>query len=233
MILCIYLVIEKIYGGFWPYICFLKGKRNEIKGESMSNLRMLLIMCLGLWLNISQATVKKTDCLHQRNKVCHLIMKLNNKIENKDAYKLSNIFSKVSRKYKLDPRLLVSIAFQESSFKKDAVRKVKGLVYDEALGKYKQLAVGADFCMMQIHMSNIKKMNLSVKKLLENTRYCVEAGAKILSRYKKKHSKVDEIWWTYYNANTKAKRKIYYNKVIRHLDKLSASSARIIASLKE
>ena len=82
-------------------------------------------------------------------------------------------------------------------------------------------------------MSNIKKMNLDVQKLLTRPSYCIEAGAKILSKYKKKHSKKDKIWWTYYNANTIAKRKIYYNKVIRHLDKLGAHKMRDIASLNK
>ena len=175
-------------------------------------------------------SVKTSDCLHKRNKVCHKIMKLNPKMDKKEAYKLSNILFKASRKYSLDVNLLVSIAFQESTFNNNAVRKVKGLTLNKETTQYETTSVGADFCMMQIHMSNIQRMELDVHKLLSSPKYCIEAGAKILSRYHKKYKTQDKIWWTFYNANTKAKRRIYYSKVIRHLNKISDEQKRDIAS---
>ncbi len=204
--------------------------RMKREGQIMRNYSSLLIIMGLCWLNIGQAELKKDNCLHKRNKICHSIIKLNDRIDHKEAYKLSNVFSKVSKIYKLDPKLLVSIAFQESSFNGSAVRKVSGLVFDEEKGEYKKLSVGADFCMMQIHMSNIKKMKLDVNRLLTDKAYCIEAGAKILSRYKKQHSKTDKSWWTYYNAKTKAKRDIYFNKVVKHLDNIQITKNREIAS---
>lgn len=208
----------------------------------MKNLRNLKILILSLSIltgTIGFATVKKTDCLHKRNTICKSINKLNPKMDLKDAYKLSNLFARVAKKYKLSPRLLVSIAFQESSFKADAIRKVTGLVFDEAENEYKKVRVGSDFCMMQIHISNIHKMDLKVDKLLKNPSYCIEAGAKILSKYKDLYSKKEKNWWTNYNAKSRAKQEIYFHKVSRHLRKISneeveneQKSGRVVASAK-
>lgn len=189
-----------------------------------------LILCLlGLSLGsyCSFAAVKKTNCLHKKNTLCRSMLKLNPEMDPKKAYHLSNIFSQLSKKYKIDPKLILSIAFQESSFKLDAVRKVTGLIYDIETSSYKTMRVGSDFCMMQIHISNIKKMNLNVKKLLKNPRYCIENGVKILAKYKRRFSKKTSIWWTHYNAKTKAKQKIYLNKVSKHLNKIQKKSSVI------
>jgi hypothetical protein len=198
------------------------------------NLGLLSVLFLVLGATSAFATVKKTDCLHKRNTICRNMNKLNPKMDLKEAYKISNLFSKMAKKYKISPILLVSIAFQESSFKADAIRKVTGLVFDEDSNEYKKVRVGSDFCMMQIHLININKMDLKVDKLLNSPSYCIEAGAKILSRYKGLYGKKDKNWWTHYNAKTKAKQKIYFNKVTRHLTKIDTNNdvARVVASTK-
>ena len=203
----------------------------------MSKYLILYILSLSLGSYSGIAAVKKTHCLHKKNTLCRSMLKLNPEMDPQKAYHLSNIFSQLSKKYKIDPKLILSIAFQESTFKLDAVRKVTGFVYDADSSSYKTMRVGSDFCMMQIHISNIKKMNLNVKKLLKNPRYCIENGVKILAKYKRRYSKKSSEWWTHYNAKTKAKQKIYLSKVSRHLDKIRKKSAirkrRAVASAKQ
>jgi soluble lytic murein transglycosylase-like protein len=203
--------------------------------KNLCNLKVLSLVIILFGSLSAFATVKKTNCLHKRNTICRNISKLNPKMDLKEAYKLSNLFSKISKKYKISADLLISIAFQESSFKHDAIRKVSGLVYDNSTNKYKKVRVGSDFCMMQIHISNIAKMDLKVDKLLKDPKYCIETGAKILSQYKNKYSKKEKRWWTHYNAKTKSKQNIYFDKVARHLKKINNttfSAKRVIASTK-
>lgn len=200
----------------------------------LSNKFKYLVAGVLLILQISAfGSVKKLnrkDCMYKKNTICKSMIKLHPKMDKKKAYKLSNLFSKVAKKYKVDPKLLVSIAYQESTFKPKTVRKVTGLVFNEETGEYKEVKVGEDFCMMQIHQSNIRKMKLDVAKLLKDPKYCLEAGAKILTKYKKKHSKTEKKWWTRYNAKSKAKRAIYFNHISKHLKKLNPK--RVIASEK-
>jgi hypothetical protein len=198
------------------------------------NLSLVGLVVLIFGATSTYASVKKNECLHKRNTICRNMHKLNPTMDLKEAYKLSNLFNKFAIQYDISPTLLVSIAFQESSFKTDAVRKVTGLVFDNESKKYKKVRVGSDFCMMQIHMININKMDLKVDKLLNSPSYCIETGAKILSRYKGLYGKKNENWWTHYNAKSKAKQNIYYNKVSRHLKKidLKRNAKRVVASTK-
>lgn len=193
-------------------------KFNDFKGLILIFILVGAIEALG--------NVKKTDCLHKKNTICQGIMKLQPNIDTKEAYKLSNIFHRVAKKYNLDKRLLISIAFQESGFNLSAVRNVSGLIYDSTLNKFRKMKVGSDFCMMQINSHNIQKMGLSVPKLLSSASYCIEAGAKILAKYQKGFAKKEKTWWTLYNAKTPAKRDIYYNHVVRHYKKLLKKKSR-------
>jgi soluble lytic murein transglycosylase-like protein len=189
---------------------------------------VLLILQLAAFGSVKK--LNRKDCMYKKNTICKSMLKLHPKMDHKKAYKLSNLFSRVAKKYKVNPKLLISIAYQESTFKPKTVRRVTGLVFNEETGEYKEVKVGEDFCMMQIHQSNIRKMKLDVAKLLKDPRYCLEAGAKILTKYKKKYSKTEKEWWTRYNAKSTAKRAIYFNHITRHLNKLSPK--RVIASEK-
>jgi len=102
--------------------------------------------------------LRKTDCLYKGNTICQKLVTLNPKLDHKIAYKYSNLFHKMAKKYRLDPDLLVSIAFQESAFNLKVVRRISGLVFDKSGESFKEVKIGADFCMMQIHHSNIKKI---------------------------------------------------------------------------
>ncbi|MBT3585502.1 MAG: transglycosylase SLT domain-containing protein [Halobacteriovoraceae bacterium] len=182
-----------------------------------------LILLGFLTLSIGSASAKKLtrhDCLYKKNTICRKLVTLKKDMDHKVAYKLSNKFYKAAKKFKLNPDLLISIAFQESGFDPQIVRESTGLSLDEETLKYKEVSIGSDFCLMQINIQNIKKMKLDVDKLLNNPTYCLKAGATILSQIKKKYSEDEEFWWTRYNARHELKREIYYNHVSRHLDKL-------------
>ena len=194
------------------------------------------ISCLAAFLtlflsNTLMAELTSKDCMYKKNTICQKLITLRPRLDHKEAYKLSNHFHKISKKYKLDANLLISIAFQESSFKLNTVRKILGLIYDDDTETFKEMRLGSDFCMMQINTKNIRKMKLNVKKLLNNSAYCIEAGAKILASYKVLHSKKDKTWWTFYNAILESKRDIYCHHVSRHLKKITnKKSIRAVAS---
>lgn len=124
--------------------------------QKVAKSSIILVLTLGALPVFGQ--LKPNDCMYKKNTICQKLVKLNPKLDHKQAYKYSNYFHKMAKKYNLDPNLLISIAFQESSFKADAIRKIKGLVFDEKGESFKEVKIGADFCMMQIHASNIKKL---------------------------------------------------------------------------
>ena len=134
------------------------------------------------------------------------------------ALKISDQFLTVSRKYKIPPLLLVSIAKQESNFRLDVVRKVNGLSLVE--GAYKESTVGSDFCMMQINVYNIKRLHFDAGRLITDSGYCIDSGAQILNSFRKGKTHTPPGWWSRYNASSEFHRQIYQKYVLKHWRKI-------------
>lgn len=199
----------------------------------MKALNGIKITLLGLLLastsTVLAASSDNSKCMQPKNVLCQSIVNLNPYMDHDDAYELSNHFHQTALKYDVPAKVLVAIAYQESAFKQDTIRKISGFTYDEVFG-YQEVKIGADFCMMQINIKNIRNMDLSIEQLLKDPKYCIEAGAKVLSMYKELYSKKDSMWWAYYNAVQKDKRALYHKLVTRHLDKIQKSQDRKVAS---
>lgn len=190
---------------------------------------LLILICISVSANAFTASKsdKKHKCHLPQNKICQSIAKLHPNVDLDEAYLYSNTFFRVARKFKLDPKLLVSIAFQESAFRLGAVRKSRGLAVVD--GEFKETAIGADFCMMQINSSNIIKLDIEPEKLLTDHEYCIKTGAKLLKGMKKRFAKKERYWWTRYNAKTPSKRRKYRYLVSRHLQKVEGVYGKKVA----
>jgi len=119
-------------------------------------------------------------------------------INPKYAQELSRAIVKVSKQYDLNPNLYAAILMQESAYRLNAVNK-KSL----------------DFGIAQINDRTIKAFRLNKRKLTSNLDYAIEAGAIVLSDFKKRHGKKETYYWTRYNTSHPGKRLIYKNKVLR------------------
>ena len=157
-------------------------------------------------------------CFNGKNSICEFIVSLNQRMPLSESLALSNSFYRIAKKYQLDPMLLVSIGFQESSLKLDAVRKSRGFIWDET--EYREVAVASDFCMMQINISNIKAQNIDIDRILTEADYCIEAGAKILKGIERRYSRTETTWWTRYNSVSQIHRDIYEKHIQGHLEKI-------------
>ena len=157
-------------------------------------------------------------CHAADNQVCADIVTLKPKINKDFALLISNHFVQIAQAYSLPVQLLISIAKQESDFRLETIRWVRGLVKQNN-GSFSEGTVGSDFCMMQINAANITRMKLDANRLVSDARYCIEAGAKILSE-SRVHMAKEPTWWTRYNASSAIHRKIYHEHVIKHWRKL-------------
>jgi len=160
----------------------------------------------------------------RKNPIYESIIILNTSIEREVAYSYSNIIAKYSRRYRLNPFLVVSIAKQESGITLSAERGYfTGKVYalsDNTLVRNYEIS---DFCMMQIHRSNVIKLKLDPNRLLEDPEYCIHEGIKILKHFKFFQTLEPYIWWSRYNASSIDKRELYRQDVLRHYLKLKGS----------
>jgi len=173
----------------------------------------ILIFSCSFWVQAKPHTKSISGKL--RHPIFHFIINLRPSINKQLAMKYSNSFHRYSKRYGLDPYLLVAIAMQESGIVLNRIRMVKGYVYVDK--KYVPMKIETDFCMMQIHYRNVENMGLDLKKLITDYDYCIGVGAKILA-YFRRYENSEENWWTRYNTSNSLKRKIYENLVNRYYD---------------
>ena len=169
-------------------------------------------------------------CFQAVNKVCQDIVKLSPHIKLDDAYRYSNAFVRVARRYKIPVQLLVSIAKQESNFRLGVVRTVKGLIQTED-GDWVAGQVGSDFCMMQINAANITHFKMDASKLTTEPEVCIEAGARILASARKFENK-EPAWWTRYNAVSDIHREIYQQHILKHWRKIDPAVDALMCQAK-
>lgn len=155
-----------------------------------------------------------------RNPIYHSLKVLNNKIDHEKAVEYSNLIAKYSRKYSVDPFLLVSIARQESHIVLDTTA---GHLEDEVVllpdGSFVKYFIVSDVCMMQIHRSNVSALNLDPNRLLNDADYCIHEGVKILKNFKYL-ANTDARWWSRYNASKVERRAEYEKFILRHYNKI-------------
>jgi len=185
---------------------------------------MLLLFLISGTLFSEQVAISQPDkrthaCFNGKNPICEDLLILKPGFGPGEALRLSNVFHKVSRRYRLNPRLMVAIAFQESSLTLEAVRQVRGISLEENSSN-DLITVGSDFCMMQINAGNISRLGLDAKKLLTDAEYCIEAGARILRDFQKKYGDLERNWWSRYNSCTPTYREMYEKLVSAHWKKL-------------
>lgn len=114
---------------------------------------------------------------------------------------LAKVILDKSQKYKVSSKILTAILMQESRYDLYAVNHKS-----------------KDFGIAQINYKNIKNMNLDKNKLMTNMDYSIEAGAKILSGFKRYEHKEPQLWWSRYNCGNK---KINNHKCIRYADNVN------------
>lgn len=170
-------------------------------------------------------------------------------LNNEYSMKLSNIIYKMHKKYNIPKKIFTAILMQESGYSLKAKGCHKGLYLDnefldkeiqkclnptteiglkkpnsclENINPYKEKKVCTDFGISQIYYKTAEKFNFDIKKLNEDLKYSVEAGAIVLHNFMKKFRKKDPDWFTRYNCGTKSTTKrdtcqIYKRLVERYM----------------
>ena len=178
---------------------------------------VLLILMTTLFAMFTQqknSWATQVDCV-EHALFCQ-IKRNNPKIKNHHAMYLSNVIYKVTKKYKLNPQIFTAILAQESRYKLEARNCTSG--YDKSLLPDKvEIKVCSDYGIGQIYYKTAEAYNLDINRLLYDLEYSVEAGAIVLSDFKKRYGHKEDDYWSRYNSSTKTKRNIYKQLVARFL----------------
>lgn len=147
--------------------------------------------------------------------------------------KLSNEIYRASKKYRIPARIYTAILMQESRYRLNAIREVKGhskltpTEEKEALNnciyqKYVKYSVCAekvfearkivkvvtDYGIAQIYYETADSYKFDTELLLSDLQYSVDSGAKVLSYFHKRYSKKESDWWVRYNIGTRQKSRV-------------------------
>lgn len=136
-------------------------------------------------------------------KISNKIVKNNPEISKNRSLKIAKLIIEMSKKYDIPSNIYTAILMQESAYKINAKNCKNNKCYDYGIS--------------QINIMNVKHYKLSIKRLTSDLRYSIEAGAMILSYFKKHYGHKEKDWWTRYNAGNPIKRQEYKRKVTRFL----------------
>jgi hypothetical protein len=123
-------------------------------------------------------------------------------LNDKKRNEISIALYQSSKKFKLDPKIMVAIISTESNFNNSAV-SVSG---DLSLAQINTKVWDVEFTRLGLGKIN-KKM------LKKDESYALDKMGKILSLLKSRHGKKDVQWYAVYHSKTKKHKSIYEGKI--------------------
>ena len=147
---------------------------------------------------------------------CH-IKRLKPNIRHEKAIRLSNIFHKSARKYKVNnPIRSVAIAMQETSLNLKLSRKQNVIVFNDDMTAWEVIKGYSDICMFQFHVNTIVNEKLDPIRLKTDINYCTDQHFKLMKKKIKACKHLGDEAWTCYHSRTSRLRKRYKEDVERY-----------------
>lgn len=135
------------------------------------------------------------------------------KMNDKKRMQVSLALYQASKKYAVDPKLMVAIISTESDFNNAAV-SVSG---DLSLAQINTKVWNAEF-------SRLGLAKINTKLLKKDETYALNKMGKILSILKNRHAKKDSKWYATYHSKTKKYKNAYDGKVQNKLRMIASVS---------
>jgi hypothetical protein len=171
--------------------------------------------------NLVEASKKtKYEFKKAASRIEKAILTLNPSVNPKKARRLSAIVAINSVKYKIDPRIMLSILNVESSFDQSAVSSTN------------------DISIAQINLNvwtpsffkNKTGKPLDVKRLKRDEAYAISRMCLILNYYKGKFPN-DKFWYARYHSSTPKFKSAYLSKLIKSVKKIKFLGSDIIKDI--
>jgi hypothetical protein len=123
------------------------------------------------------------------------------------AFHLNNI----SKKYKIDPKIMIAIIDTESDFDNTKI---------STTGDLSLAQINTDIWNREL--KRMKLPEIDSKRLKTDEHYALNQMAMILSILKNRHSSKDGIWFARYHSHTKKYKNVYFAKVDLRMRKIAS-----------
>lgn len=204
----------------------------------------IVLAFLFSFISKANATGKNYDC--SKHPIYCQILNNKPNINRVFAFQLSNSIYKMSQKYDIPSDLMAAILAQETMYEvgkkncttgvavvevshEDKVNRMKtcndnfnigSLSFADCMGgvekRMQKTTICTDFGIGQIYYKTVESYEFDIDKLLNDMDYSVEAAFIVMKDFKNRYGKHEKFWWTRYNAVSKSKRDIYYDRVARY-----------------
>ncbi len=164
-------------------------------------LTTIVLFCISLTAIPANMTKNEKAFLEVR-KIERMVKHLEPSMSDKDANKIAYLINKNAKKFKIDPKIMLSIIDTESDFRQDAV---------SSSGDISIVQINADVWVSEFKRRGMGELN--VAKLKKSEGYAILKMAQILNELKTKHAKTDPKWFARYHSKTLKFKNPYAKKV--------------------
>lgn len=181
----------------------------------MFSLRWFTVGVLGFYLLGLALEANAANCV--KHPIFCQIKRLKPNIGYKKAMRLSNMFYRSARKYKVNnPIRSVAIAMQETSLNLKLSRIQNIIIFNDDMTKWEVIRGYSDICMFQFHVNTIVNEKLDPIRLKTDINYCIDQHFKLMKKKIKVCGHLGGDAWTCYHSKTPRLRRRYKEDVERY-----------------
>ncbi len=158
---------------------------------------------------VPKNVVLKSIELQDQKHIETMIKVLNPRMEKVEKIKIAELVSYTSKRYQIDPKLILAIIAIESNFNHDAVSTTGDLSLAQInptvwSKEFKRLGLG----------------ELNIHHLKHNKRYALIKMGQILNELKNRYAKKDKEWYARYHSGNLKFKELYVQKLQNELEKI-------------
>ncbi|MBY0413666.1 MAG: transglycosylase SLT domain-containing protein [Bdellovibrionales bacterium] len=146
--------------------------------------------------------------------IANMIAVVQPELDEKERDAIANHISIASRKFDIDPKIFVSIIDTESNFQENLVSSTGDL----SVAQINVDVWNKEF--LRLKMPTMKK-----EHIMSDCRYAIMKMGEILQIIKKRHAKVDQVWYARYHSNTLKYKSDYLGKLQLRMKMLAKSKS--------
>lgn len=195
---------------FWHWSCNLKGAGELMKLQTL----ITTFICVSLFSSTAcpLSFTAKDITRNNVNVISKMIKAVQPELENKDRNRIAYSLYMTTKKYKVDPKLMIAIIGTESDFVNSKV---------STTGDLSLAQINTDIWNKEFERLGLDKLN--AKRLKKDETYALAKMAEILNILKARHAKHDTKWFARYHSHTTKYKNLYSKKVEKRM--------RMIASI--
>lgn len=173
---------------------------------------LITALLLSLSINAIPVNMKESDWAYvEQNKIVRMINVVEPTLKKVTTIKIAKLIHYTSKRYNIDPKIIVSIIDTESDFRHHKISSTGDLSLVQINPKvwnaeFKRLGLG----------------ELNIQQLKQSERYALIKMGQILNDLKTKYAHKDDLWFARYHSRTKKYKTNYANKVENRMRKIAS-----------